>query len=199
MKKSSNILTVRIYEDLDKVLDNICIKRGLTKATVVREYLEMAKFFLIDHNSIKSLNENHLILLKRTSFKNIIEKLDETNQIEIGTELARFINDLARLQGKIDDTEYKLYLCEEYGMFPKFIDKENYILFSKKFGPMKFVEAFVWTLITKGDKGDFDKQFIKEELSDSSKLKKKYEETIQPIQRDSSYYAFEFGKLYQTE
>ncbi len=195
MKKQSNILTVRINEDLDKILDTICDKRHLTKAVVVREYLEMAKSFLIDHNSIKSFNENTLILLKRSFFKTIMDKMDESNQIELGTELARFINDLARLQGKIDDIDYKITLCEEYGMFPKFVDKENYLLFSRQFGPNKFVEAFVWTLITKGDSGDFDKQFIETELSDSSKLTKKYEETIQPVQRDSSYYAFEFAKV----
>ncbi|MBN1216230.1 MAG: hypothetical protein JXA99_12420 [Candidatus Lokiarchaeota archaeon] len=195
MKKSSSILTVRIHEDLDENLDNICKKRGLKKATVVREYLDKAKFFLIDHNSIKSKNENNLILLKRTYFRNILEKIDELSQIELGSELARFINDLARLEGKIDDIQYKIAICEEYGLFSKFIDKENYILFSKKFGPRKFVEAFVWILISKGDKGDFDKQFTQEELSNSSKLNKKYEELIQPIKRDSSYYAFEFAKL----
>ncbi len=195
MKKSSSILTVRIHEDLDENLDIICKKRGLKKATVVREYLDKAKFFLIDHNSIKSKNENNLILLKRTYFRNILEKIDEITQIELGSELARFINDLARLEGKIDDIPYKIAICEEYGLFSKFIDKENYILFSKKFGPRKFVEAFVWILISKGDKGDFDKQFTQEELSNSSKLNKKYEELIQPIKRDSSYYAFEFAKL----
>jgi len=159
----------------------------------------MAHFFLMDHNSIKSQNENNLIILKRSFFRNIIDNIDQLSQIEFGTELARFINDLARLEGKIDDIEYKLTLCEQYGMFPKFIDKQNYILFSNKFGPKKFVEAFAWYLITKGDKGDFDKQFIEEVLSDSSKLTKKYEETIQPIQRDSSHYAFEFARIKESE
>ncbi|MBY9006453.1 MAG: hypothetical protein KGD63_06815 [Candidatus Lokiarchaeota archaeon] len=195
MKKSSSILTVRIHGDLDESISDICKTRGLKKAVVVREYLEKAKFFLIDHNSIKSKNENNLILLKRTYFRNLLEKIDEINQIELGTELAQFINDLARLEGKIDDIQYKIDICEEYGMFPKFIDKENYILFSKKFGPQKFVEAFVWILITKGDKGDFDKQFIKDDLLDSSKLNKRYEEIIQPIKRDSSYFAFEYAKI----
>jgi hypothetical protein len=95
----------------------------------------------------------------------------------------------------LDDISYKLDLCEEYGLFPKFIDKQNYILITKKFGPERFVEAFIWYLITKGDKGDFDKEFITEELEDSSKLMKKYKETIQPVRRDASHFAFEFAKV----
>ena len=193
--KKDAILTVRISPELDQTLDEICDKRRLTKAAVIREYLERARFFLIDHSSIKSLNENDLILLKRRFFKSIISKFDEHKQIEIGTELARFINDLARLQGKLDDVSYKLDLCEEYGLFPKFIDKQNYVLISKKFGPERFVEAFIWYLITKGDEGDYDKEFITKELEDSSKLMKKYKETIQPVRRDASHFAYEFAKI----
>jgi len=194
-EKKDAILTVRINPELDQTLDEICEKRRLTKAAVIREYLERARFFLIDHNSIKSLNENPLILLKRRFFKSLIAEFDEKKQIELGTELARFINDLARLQGKLNDISYKLDLCEEYGLFPKFVDKQNYILISKKFGPERFVEAFTWYLITKGDEGDFDKEFITEELEDSSKLMKKYKEIIQPIRRDASHFSFEFAQI----
>ncbi|MBD3196159.1 MAG: ribbon-helix-helix protein, CopG family [Candidatus Lokiarchaeota archaeon] len=193
-KNNDTVLTVRISSDLDETLNKICNRRRLTKAAVIREYLEMAKYFLIDRNSINSLNENELIILKRNYFKKIIEDLNEVTQIELGTELARFINDLARLEGKLDDKDYKLDLCEEYGLFPKFIDAHSYILFSKKFGPKKFVEAFAWQFITKGEKGDFSIEFTTEQLEDSSKLKKRYEETISPIRRDATHYAFEFAK-----
>jgi predicted DNA-binding protein len=193
--KKNTVLTVRIKKEIDDILNAIAEKRNLTKAAVIREYLEKAKFFFMDHNSIKSLNENNLVLLKRRYFKKILSEFKEQRQIELATELARFINDLARLKGRIDDISYKLDLIEEYGFFPKFIDNEGYILIDKKFGPERFVEAFVWFLITLGDQGDFSRDFTTEEIEDSSRTRKKYMSTIQPVRRDASHYAFEFAKI----
>ncbi len=194
-KHESTVLTVRIKKNLDEVLNTIAENRHLTKAAVIREYLEKSEFFLMDHNSIKSLNQNELILLKRRFFNKIISELDEKRQIELATELARFINDLARLKGKMNDIPYKLDLCEEYGLFPKFLDEEGFILINKKFGPKRFVEAFMWILITMGDKGDYDREFTTEEIEDSKKVAERYMETIQPVRRDETHYAFEFARL----
>lgn len=192
---NSSVLTIRIDENVNKRLDEISEKRRTTKASVIRDYLEMAKYILLDHNSIRSLNENDLLMIKRNTFKLIMDRFDEITQIEFGTKIAQFINDLARLQGKMNDIKYKLDICEKFGLFPKFIDKEGYILFSKLFGPKKLVESFVWRLITKGDKGDFDKSFTENEIEDNKKVRANYEEKIQPIRRDASHFAFEFAKL----
>ncbi|TXT54436.1 MAG: hypothetical protein BAJALOKI2v1_780012 [Promethearchaeota archaeon] len=192
---NSSVLTIRIDDNVNKRLDDISERRRTTKASVIRDYLEMAKYILLDPKSITSLNKNDLILIKRNTFKTILDRFDEITQIEFGTRIAQFINDLARLQGRINDIEYKLDICEKFGFFPKFIDKERYILFSKLFGPRRFVEAFVWRLITKGDKGDFDKSFISNEIDDNKKVRASYEEKIQPIRRDASHFAFEFANL----
>ena len=48
----------------------------------------MAKYLKIDTNSFKSLNNNDLILLKRNFFKTILENLNESKQIDVGTELS---------------------------------------------------------------------------------------------------------------
>ncbi len=193
--KSTGVITIRIDEKLDEILNDICKKNSITKAALIRNYLDMARYITIDQKSIRSLNRNDLLLLKKNIFKDILERFDEITQIDIGTELAQFINDLSRLEGNIDDIEYKLDMCEKMGLFQKFIDKENYILFSKEFGPEKFVEAFVWQLITKGDEGDFDKNFIESEMEKSSKLKSSYEKRIQSVRRDISYYAFGYAKI----
>jgi poly-beta-hydroxyalkanoate depolymerase len=95
----------------------------------------------------------------------------------------------------MDDISYKLDLCEEYGFFPKFLDHDGYILINKKFGPKRFVEAFMWILITMGDKGDYDREFITEEIEDSKKVAERYMETIQPVRRDATHYAFEFARM----
>jgi len=193
------ILTIRIDNNLDEILTSISEEKRLPKSTIIRDYLEMVRYFSIDHNSIKSLNENDLIILKKNYFFSLIDQFDELRQIDLGRELGQFINDISRIQGKIDDMEFKLDLCEKYGFFPKFIDKENYILFSNKFGPKRFVESFVWYLLTKGEEGDFDRSFIESELSKSTKLENRYKNIIQPVQRDASHYSFEFAKLPEKE
>jgi hypothetical protein len=197
-KKSSKktaVVTIRIDADLDEELDFISENKQLSKAALIRNYLNLAKFFVIDHNSIISSNKNELLLLKRNYFKNLLENMDEKIQIDMGEELGQFINDLARLQGKLDDIEFKLGLCQAYGFFPKFIDRAGYILFPKQFGTKKFVEAFVWRLITMGNKGDFDKDFTEENIEDSRRTRSSYYDTIQPVRRDATHYAFEFARI----
>jgi len=196
-KKPQFVLTIRIDEDLDSKFNKQAIQTNITKANLIREYLEMAKYFNIKKNLFQSLNNNDLILVKQNFFNSIISIIEDINpikSIDLGTDLADFINDLARIEEKSDDIEYKLDLCERYGLFPKFVDKGNYILI-KKFAPKKFVEAFVWQLITEGKTGDFDKTFIDSEMEENKKLMTKYESQIQPVKRDNSYYSFEFAKL----
>jgi hypothetical protein len=195
VKQPQFVLTVRIDEDVDQAIEEIKENKGGTKAKIIKDYLQMSKYVIIDKNSIKSLNNNDLILLKRNFFKVVLDKLDEVKQIELGSELGRFVNDIARGQKQLDNLEYKLNLCEHLGFFNKYIDKENYINFSMKFGPKKFVEAFVWELITKGDDGDFDTSWIDSEMGKSKSIRSAYEKKIQPIQRDSSYYSFEMAKI----
>lgn len=198
-KNKTSVVTIRIDADLDNELDEISDRKQLSKAALIRNYLGLAKFFIIDHNSIISSNKNELMLLKRNYFKNILENVDELIQIDMGEELGQFINDLARLQGKLNDMEFKLDLCQAYGFFPKFIDKAGYILFPKQFGTRKFVEAFVWRLITMGNKGDFDKDFTEENIKDSRRTRSSYHDTIQPVRRDATHYAFEFAKIEDKE
>jgi len=194
-KKEKSVLTIRINNDLDNIIDEICERKNITKASLIRNYLEMIKYFLIDQNSILSSNNNELILLKRTVFRNIISRFDEEIQIDFGIELAQFINDLSRLEGKLDDIEFKLDLCEHYGFFQKFIDKENYILISNKFGPKKFVEAFIYKLMKMGSEQDFDKGWTDEELEKSSSARKAYRQKVSPVQRSAEHYSFEFAKI----
>jgi hypothetical protein len=196
-REKSKVLTVRVSKDLDDILEKRSKERRLTKAAVIRDYLEFAQFYLKDADSLKSLNQNELIVLKKQFFKSILSERDERDQIELGKEMGRFINDMARLQGKVEDIPYKLELCEKYGLFPNFVDSEGYILVHKSFGPKRFVESFMWYLITMATKGDFNKEFITEEIEDSSRTKKKYEEEIQPVRRDATHYAFEFAKIEQ--
>ena len=131
----------------------------------------------------------------KENLKSIDDKLDEAKQMELGNKLARFINDIARLEGQIDYIDYKLELCEHLGLFPKFIDKENYILFSNKFGPEKFVEAFVYKIINYSPEDDYDMDFTTAGIEKDSKRKKDYNKKIGPIERAKSYYAFEFARI----
>ncbi|MFX1409576.1 MAG: hypothetical protein ACFFA6_04440 [Promethearchaeota archaeon] len=157
----------------------------------------MSKYLIIQNNVLKSLNDRDFIILKKSTFRKLVEPLNEENQMEFGIKFARFINDIARLQGKIGNIEYKLDLCEHMGLFPKFIDEENYILISKKFGPKKFVEVFVYKLINYDPKFTYD--FTEEELKSSKSLRSQYKKDIGPVDRSSSHYSYKFAKIPEIE
>ncbi len=194
-KDSSRVLTVRIDKDLDAILEEIKKNRGLTKATVIRNYLELARYAFVDQTSIRSLDDRDMIVIKRSSFRKFLESAEEEMQIEWGLKFARFINDLSRLQGQIENIDYKLDLCEHLGFFNKFIDRENYILFSDKFGPEKFIESFVYKIIHFEPKHEYDRSFTSTTIESQSKIRSKYNKEIGPETRAKSYYAFKFAKL----
>ncbi len=198
-KNSTVVITVRIEEDLNQNIEKIRSKLGISKADFIRKYLDMSKYLIIQNNLLKSLNNRDFILIKKSFLRKLLEGLEETEQMEMGLKSARFINDIARLQGQIDNIEYKLDLCEHLGFFPKFIDEEKYILISKKFGPRKFIEAFTYKLINHEPKFNFDMRFTEETISSQSKIRTSYEKLIQPIERSSSHFSFEFAKIPEEE
>ena len=194
-KKEKSVLTVRIDEELDQILNDIKEKKGISKADLIRNYLEQVKYVYIDQESIRSLDDRDLIIIKRSTFRKYLEKFDDIEQMKQGIRYARFINDIARVLGKIDEINYKLDLCQNLGFFKKFIDAKNYILISNKFGTKKFVEAFTYKLIFHQPEIEFDFNFTDEAIEKSSSVRKDYNKIIQPVDRANSYYAFEFAKI----
>jgi len=191
---STSVITVRIDKNLNETLDNHCRNLRISKANLIRSYLEMSKYLIVDRGAIKSLDNRELIILKQSYLKKNTRDLDEIRQIEMGEKLARYVNDIARIEGKLDDLSYKLDLCEHMGYFPRFIDKDKdkFILFSKKFGTQKFVEAFVWQLI---NQSDYNRDFLTEEIERSKSIRGNYNKTINPVERSSSHYSFGYAKL----
>jgi hypothetical protein len=191
-KDSTVVITVRIDEDLNNNIEEIRQKLGISKADFIRNYLEMSKSIIKQKTSIKSLNKRDLIIVKRSYLRKLIERSDEGEQIKLGDKLGRFINDIARINGKVDDISYKLDLCDNLGFFLRDVDHEGYINILKKFGPKKFVEAFVWRLYKQDE---FNTRYTEEELRGSKSLTQQYEKEIQAVNRSSSHYSFEFAKL----
>jgi len=199
LKESTSVITVRIDNELNNVIKKLRSNLGISKADFIRNYLEMSKYVIIQNNAIKSLNNRDLIVIKKSFVRKLIEVMDEKEQIELGVKTARFINDIATLQGKINDIEYKLDLCEHLGFFPKLIDEENFILFPKKFGPKKFIEAFVYKLVNYELKDEFDLRFTEENMKGQSKIESAYKKALQPEERLSSHYSFGIAKLGEEE
>lgn len=194
-KESTSIITVRIDEELNTEIDKAIEKIGNSKANFIRNYLNLSKYVILQNKSIRSYNDSDLIVIKKSHLRKLIVTLEEEEQIELGIKIARFINNIATIQGKSKNIEYKLDLCEHLGFFNKFIDEERYILFSKKFGPKKFVEAFVYKIINE-PKFQFDPRYTTVGLSSSKSLKQKYDKEINPIEtRSYSHYAFGFARL----
>ncbi|MFX1390801.1 MAG: hypothetical protein ACFE9Z_12125 [Promethearchaeota archaeon] len=159
----------------------------------------MSKYLVTQNNSIRSVNDRDLIIIKKNHLKKLIEGLTEVDQMEFGIKIARFINDIATIQGKLDDIEFKLDLCEHLGFFPKLVDDENYIWFSKKFGSKKFIEAFVYKLINYEPKFEYDLKYTEEAIENNKSLRAQYNKNIDPQERSSTHYCFEFAKIPKEE
>ncbi|MFX1258794.1 MAG: hypothetical protein ACFFAN_13115 [Promethearchaeota archaeon] len=193
---STSVITVRIDEELNNNIDKVSRKLGISKADLIRNYLDLSKYFIKQKGIIQSLNDRDLIIIKRSFLRNIIDQENEDDQIELGEKLARLINDCARIYGKLDDIDYKLDLCDNLGFFRKFIGENNHVLIDKKFGPQKFVEAFTWRLF---NKGEFNANWITSKIDDQSKIKSAYMKQVQPIEISSSHFSFEFAKITDEE
>lgn len=198
-KEEARVLTVRINKELDQLLEKVKDKKGTPKAMLIRNYLEMVRYISINNESIRSLDDRDLIIIKRKTFKKFLNNFEEEEQMRYGIKMAESINDIARVQGKLDDINYKLDLCEHLGFFPKFIDEENYILFSNKFGPKKFVEAFIYKIINHQPDIEYDLNYTEEGIEKSKDIRRDYKKIINPVQRASSYFAFEFAKIPEVE
>jgi hypothetical protein len=159
----------------------------------------MSRYFVTQNNSIKSMNNRDLIIIKKSHARKLIEKLEEVEKMEFGLKIARFINDIATIQGTLDNIDYKLDLCEHLGFFSKLIDDENYIWFSKKFGPKKFVEAFAYKLINYEPKFEYDLRYTEEGIENNKSLRTQYSKDINPQIRSSTHYCFEFAKISEEE
>ena len=75
-KKSKNslvVITVRIDEDLNNNIEELRLKLGISKADFIRNYLEMSKSVIKQKNSIQSLNNRDLIIIKRSYLRKLIE------------------------------------------------------------------------------------------------------------------------------
>ena len=173
-KKPTTVITVRIEEELNQYIEKIRSKLGISKADFIRKYLDMSRYVVTQNNTIKSVNDRDLIIMKKSLLRKLIEGLNEIEQMELGVKTARFINDIATIQGNLDNIGYKLDLCEHLGFFSKLIDDENYIWFSKKFGPKKFIEAFVYKLVNYELKYEYDTRFTEEAIDNNKSLRAQY-------------------------
>ncbi|MFX1417977.1 MAG: ribbon-helix-helix protein, CopG family [Promethearchaeota archaeon] len=196
LKDSTSVITVRIDEELNDNLDKIKAKLGISKADLIRNYLEMSKYIIKQKGSIQSLNDRDFIIVKRSYLRKLVENWEEEEQIDLGEKLARFINDCARINGKLDDIDYKLELCDNLGFFRKFEDDEQYVLIDKKFGPSKFVEAFIWRIF---NQGEFNPDWISSKIETQSKIRTAYEKQVHPVERSSSHFSYEFAKTAEEE
>lgn len=195
-KELTKVITVRIDLDLNNNLNDLMEKLGLSKADIIRNYLELSQYIIKHKSILQTPNNRDFIIIKKSFLRKLIENLEEEEQIEWGNKVGRFINDIARINGRLDDVEFKIDICENLGFFPKFIDEENYLLVTHKFGPQKFVEAFIWQLY---NQVEYNKDYTSAKIDSTSKIRTAYQKEINPIVRSSSHYSFEFFKIPEEE
>ena len=191
-KTSSKVITIRIDEKLNHHLDNMKKRLGISKTNLIKNYLELSKYLIKQKTAIQSLNDRDLVVVKKSLLRNLIERLEEKDQLNFGDKLARFINDIARIYGRQEDLRYKIDFCNNLGFFTNFFDDNNYLLTTKKFGPKKFVEAFLWRLFKQKE---LNSNYIEEEMKGNKSLRQKYKSEIKELGISSSHYSYEFAKI----
>lgn len=192
LKKQTKVITIRIDQELNGNLDRMKERMGITKNSLIKNYLELSKYFLKRKSTIQSLNDRDLVVIKRSFLRNLIEQLDETEQITFGDKLGRFINDIARIYGKQEDLEFKIDFCDNLGFFNNLLDESNYMLVEKKFGTPKFAEAFLWRLF---EQKEMNPNYIEEEMKGNKSLRQKYKNQIKQLDISSSHYSYEFARI----
>ena len=191
-KKSTKVITIRIDKELNENLDRMKDRMGITKNSLIKNYLELSKYFLKHKSTIRSLNDRDLVVIKRSFLRNLIKKLDETEQLEFGDKVGQFINDIARIYGKQEDLEFKIDFCDNLGFFNNLLDDSNYVLVEKKFGPSKFAEAFLWRLF---EQKELNPNYTEEEMNKNKSLRQKYKNQIKIKDISSSHYSYEFARI----
>ena len=72
-------------------------------------------------------------------------------------------------------------------------------MISKKFGPKKFVEAFIFKLIKYDPKFEYNLRYTEEELENNKSLRQQYKKDIKYIDRSASHYSYEFANISEVE
>lgn len=188
---STVVITVRIDEELNNNLEAIKRDLGISKADIIRNYLELSKYLIKQRTSVKSLDDQDFMIILKSYLRELVEVIPEEDQIVLGDKFARFINAIALIKNRID-INFKLDLCNNLGFFRKYIDDQNFLLISKKFGPKKFVEAFIWRIFKNKE---LNPRYTENELKGSKNLTQQYNREIRPLDRISSYYSFGFAKI----
>ena len=191
-KKLTKVITIRIDEELNDQLDKMHKRMGISKTSLIKNYLELSKYLIKQKSALQSLNDRDLVVVKRSFLRNLIERLDESDQLIFGDKLGVLINDIARIYGKQEDISYKVDFCDTLGFFSSILDDDNNLLVVKKLGPKKFVEAFLWRLF---EQKELNQDYIEEEMEGSKSLRQKYKSQIKELDISSSHYSYEFAKI----
>lgn len=191
-KKPTKVITIRIDEELNEYMDKMNKRIGTNKTSLIRNYLEFSKYVIKQKSALQSLNDRDLVVVKRSFLRNLIERLKESEQLHFGDKLGVFINDIARIYGKQEDIRYKVDFCDNLGFLSSILDDNNNLLVVKKFGPKKFVEAFLWRLF---EQKELNPDYIEEEMKGNKSLRQKYKNQIKELDISSSHYSYEFAKI----
>jgi len=191
-KKLTKVITIRIDEELNDQLDKMHKRMGITKTSLIKNYLELSKYVIKQKSALQSLNDRDLVVVKRSFLRNLIERLDEKEQLNFGDKLGVLINDIARIYGKQEDISYKVDFCDKLGFFSSILDDDNNLLVVKKLGPKKFVEAFLWRLF---EQKKLNPNYFEDEMKGNKSLRQKYKSQIKELDISSSHYSYEFAKI----
>ncbi len=191
-KRATKVITIRIDAELNEHLDKMNKRLGITKTNLIKHYLELSKYLVKQKSTLQSLNDRDLVVVKRSFLRGLIDRMEESEQLSFGDKLGVFINDIARIFGKQEDINYKVDFCDNLGYLSSILDDDNNLLVVKKFGPKKFVEAFLWRLF---EQKELNPNYIEEEMKGNKSLRQKYRNQLKASGISSSHYSYEFAKI----
>lgn len=140
-------ITVRINESMENDLNFVSEKLlNVKKGTAIRNYLTLSELVAVSNDgSIKGYNNRLMVILKQETLQLILSKANSDLQLNIGDDMALYINDVCRLKGN-DSLIYKLNLCNRLGWFIYTLDSEKNVQISLEFGPEDYTKAFFYRL-----------------------------------------------------
>ncbi|GAH59721.1 unnamed protein product, partial [marine sediment metagenome] len=62
-KKQTKVITIRIDQELNENLDRMKDRMGINKNSLIKNYLELSKYFLKRKSTIQSLNDRDLVVV----------------------------------------------------------------------------------------------------------------------------------------
>jgi hypothetical protein len=147
-KDSKKSFTIRIEEDIIKQLTVVGETLGIKPATVARNYLKLADYFVVLTNGeIKGLENSRLMVFPFELYEYMRTFMNEDQQTEMGDRLGSKINECCDI-AKIEEPMKKIRFAEGLGWF-RLQEVKGYLGIPMSFASERMVDAMMFRVVSR--------------------------------------------------